>query len=145
MHPDAERNAEATARLMDLLARLTEADLERSVGGGWTVAMALGHLAFWDRLQTAQLRLIASGAPPAEDTAAVTSVTNEAVEPLLAVAAPLAVGSLAVTAAELVDEAVNHLDGGTLARLLEGELAYLVRRWMHREEHIEQIAAALAS
>ena len=49
--PDLRRNAEATRRLHALVARLEETDLERSLGGGWTVGFALVHLAFWDARQ----------------------------------------------------------------------------------------------
>ena len=42
-------NAAVTARLQALVSRLSDADLGRDLGGGWTVAVALSHLAFWDR------------------------------------------------------------------------------------------------
>jgi uncharacterized damage-inducible protein DinB len=56
MHPDAARNTEATRRLRELVATLSDADLAAPLGGGWTVAMALGHLAFWDGRQRAALQ-----------------------------------------------------------------------------------------
>ena len=50
-----ERNQAASARLVELAARLTEEDLGRDLGGGWTVQAALAHLAFWDRYAVAVL------------------------------------------------------------------------------------------
>ena len=41
---DLDRNAEATNRLRDVVGRLGQKDLERSLGGGWTVGFALVHL-----------------------------------------------------------------------------------------------------
>ena len=38
---DLHRNAEATNRLRDVVGRLGQKDLERSLGGGWTVGFAL--------------------------------------------------------------------------------------------------------
>ena len=49
---DLVRNAEATNRLRDVVGRLGQKDLERSLGGGWTVGFALVHLAFWDARPT---------------------------------------------------------------------------------------------
>jgi hypothetical protein len=44
-----ERNRASTARIRALAARLTDADMQHPVGEHWTVAIALAHLAFWDR------------------------------------------------------------------------------------------------
>ena len=49
------RNQAALQRLAELAARLTEEDLARSLGGGWTIKAALAHLAFWDRYASALL------------------------------------------------------------------------------------------
>jgi hypothetical protein len=57
---------------------------------------------------------------------------------------PLVDGNPAILAAEAV-YADDRLGAATLNRLLGWELAWRVRRWTHREEHIEQIAAAFAS
>jgi hypothetical protein len=146
MQEDATRNIEATARLREFVSPLTAPDLARDLGGGWTVAMALGHLAFWDRFQTSQLRLLAAGEPAAEDTDAVSDVTNEALQAVLAALSPDEVGRLATTAAADVDAAVVALPEALMVRLASSaEHAYLVRRWAHREEHIEQIRGALSA
>ncbi len=44
-----EHNRSQLARLQQLIAQLTDADLNRSVGDDWTVAVVLAHLAFWDQ------------------------------------------------------------------------------------------------
>ena len=58
---DVLRNTEATRRLRELVARLGPDELRRSLGGGWTVAVALTHLTFWDTRQDAALRDYAGG------------------------------------------------------------------------------------
>ena len=47
-----EENDAERVRLAAVVGRLTEADLACPLGGGWTVATALAHLAFWDRCNT---------------------------------------------------------------------------------------------
>ena len=44
-----ERNRASTERIRALAARLTDLEMQRPVGEHWTVAIALAHLAFWDR------------------------------------------------------------------------------------------------
>ena len=141
MHPDAAHNVEATARLRALVDGLSAGDLRRSLGGGWTVAMALGHLAFWDGRQAAELRWIVAGGAlePEGDSDA----TNEALGPLLRALVPEECGEIALVAAADVDAVAADLPDSLVARLLAGEEAYLMRRWAHREEHIEQVMRAL--
>jgi len=42
-------NDRERARLKSFVVRLTDEELGRSLGDGWTVAAALMHLVFWDR------------------------------------------------------------------------------------------------
>src|SRR5512143_1749782 len=44
-----DRNRASTGRIRALVARLSDADMQQRVGEHWTVAIALAHLAFWDR------------------------------------------------------------------------------------------------
>src|SRR5580765_4322299 len=44
-----EQNRASTGRIRALAARLTDAQMQHPVGEHWTVAIALAHLAFWDR------------------------------------------------------------------------------------------------
>ena len=137
--PDLLRNAEATRRLGDLVARLDAADLARSLGGGWTVAFAFAHLAFWDARQDAALRVHARGEPfPPED-----EVTNAALEAVAGMLDPETVGSVAVEAAEGLDAAALGLTAEQRTALREAGQEYAFRRWPHREEHIAQIEAVL--
>ena len=47
--PYIEENRRERERLRSLAKRLTEEQLKAPLGDDWTVAIALGHLAFWDR------------------------------------------------------------------------------------------------
>lgn len=135
-----ERNAASLGRLRELAARLSEADLERSLGGGWVVGTAFAHLAFWDRRQAATLRrFVETGSIAAEDDA-----TNEALEPLLLVIDPRVAVAQALEAADSVAWTIAGLDASARAQIEAGDSAYLVRRWLHWEEHLAQIEAGLA-
>ncbi len=137
--PDLLRNTEATRRLGELVARLDDADLARSLGGGWTVAFALAHLAFWDARQDAALRVYARDeALPPED-----EVTNAALEMIAGSFGPRVVASVAVEAAGRLDATAMDLTAGQHAALREAGQEFALRRWPHREEHIAQIEAVL--
>ena len=137
--PQLRRNAEATSRLAALVVRLGPADLERPLGGGWTVAFALAHLAFWDVRQAIALgRYARDGLYPPED--ATTNATLEAIAPLFH---GDAVGPMAVRAAERADAALRALTPAQRDALLEEGLDFAVERWRHRDEHMAQIEAVV--
>ena len=137
--PDLLRNTEATRRLGELVARLDDADLARSLGDGWTVAFALAHLAFWDARQDAALRVYARDeALPPED-----EVANAALEMIAGSFGPRVVASVAVEAAGRLDATAMDLTAGQRAALREAGQEFALRRWPHREEHIAQIEAVL--
>lgn len=138
---DIERNAALTSRLRELTASLTPDDLARSLGGGWTVAVALVHLAFWDVRQHAALREFATTGALAGDAS--DDAVNGGLERVAQRVDPAAAAGLAIEAAEAVDATIAGLDAGLRAPLLGGEDAYMIRRWAHREEHLEQIEAGL--
>jgi hypothetical protein len=145
MHTDAARNIEATGRLRELVAALSDADLAAPLGGGWMVAMALGHLAFWDVRQRAALQyFIDTGVLIGDELPAPHNpdLTNPALEPLLALLDHGGLPALVVEAARAVDETVAGLEDRAIEGILGGEHAYVARRWAHREEHITQIQGA---
>ena len=52
----AVENARERQRLQTLIASLNDEDLKRPLPNGWTVAITLAHLAFWDRQRLAVLK-----------------------------------------------------------------------------------------
>ena len=136
---DLARNLEATASLRELVARLDAADLARPIEGGWTVAFALAHVAFWDARQDSALRIYASGDElPTEDMG-----VNAALEAIAGLFDPRAAAAEAVAAAERLDATVAGLAAEQIAALRDANEEYPFRRWPHREEHIGQIEDAL--
>ena len=136
---DLLSNARATARLRDLVSRLDESAMSRSLGGGWTVAFALVHVAFWDvRQDVALQRYLRGDGFAAEDVT--TNATLEAIAPLFD---PGAVGAVAVRAAEQLDATLESLTGDQLESLRRAGVAYAIERWRHREDHVAQIEEVL--
>jgi hypothetical protein len=136
-------NTASLARLRALVERLSDADLSRPTGNGWTIAEDLAHLAFWDR------RAVAFIENP-ERLKAVTAMTsaevdslNDAAHALCAAIPPRAAAQLAVTSAEAADRAVAALTPDGLAQVEAAGMPFNLSRADHRLEHVEQIERLL--
>jgi hypothetical protein len=136
-----ESNAAVTNRLEALVARLTAADLARDLGGGWTVHVALGHLAFWDRRIAYMLTRWAKEGTPHEELD--DDVVNRALEGLLLSVQPREAARLCIESAKAANAAIESTPDSIAERILAEDHAYLLLRQNHRTEHIEQIEAAL--
>ena len=139
MDNHASRNAESTERIHSVVARLSDKDLNRSLGGGWTVGFALIHLAFWDARQVAALQRFKDGeAFPSEDYA--TNATLSLIAPIFDLSAA---GQAAVSAAQELDTMVESLTVDQLTTLQDSGKSYAIDRAPHRDEHLQQIEEAL--
>ena len=134
-------NAAVTTRLEALVARLSDADLIRDLGGGWTVSVALSHLAFWDRRIAYMLdRWMRDGIQHEELD---DDVVNTALEALHQAVEPRAAARLAVESAKAADAAIARAPDAIANQLIAENHTYLLRRTGHRRDHIEQIEAVL--
>jgi hypothetical protein len=124
-------NTRERERLAALVGRMSDADLTRSVGHGWTVAATLIHLAFWD---LRAVRLIdqyeKSGVTPSP---ADVDVVNDTVH------AP----RLAVDAAERVDRRLETVPDRLLEAVVAADRPFNPERHVHRAEHLDEIERAL--
>jgi len=138
-------NAEATAALADLVSTLSDADLAADLGEGWTVAMALAHMAYWDSFHLARWHhATASGAscpPPAADE--VTRRANEALEATWRALPVAATVTLCLEAAAAIDVYVATLTDEQIEGARAAGGPNLVDRVPHRRDHSAQIARAL--
>ncbi len=136
-----EANAAATVRLEALLGRLTDDQLAVDLGGGWRVSTALGHMAFWDfRAVVVLRRWMDTGTPHVELD---DDVVNGALEPLIIGMQPPTAVALCLEAARQADAVVETVPDGMVTGLAAQGGAYLLERFRHRSEHIEQIRAAV--
>jgi len=141
----------ARERLQSVVDKLTDTDMARPLGDGWTVSAALGHLAFWDqrwaekfrewdRTRTVRIPFATwhTGEGPAVDVNAV----NDAMLPWWRAREFQEVRSDVVAAAEAVDRAVEALSDPVLEQLLALRPRTAIRA-VHRREHLAQIERAL--
>jgi hypothetical protein len=137
-----ERNRASAERIRALAARLTDEEMQHPVGEHWTVAIALAHLAFWDRRVQYVLDMTERDGKlfiPEIDI-----FVNDLSLPLWAAIPPREAARIAIETANALD---RQLEGYSPA-LLEQIQTYN-RRWvdrsLHRSEHLDQIDAALAA
>lgn len=133
-------------RLRELVGRLSDIDLTRDLGDGWTVAAMLAHCAFYD------LRLVAlfdrwqrTGEVAALPMEA--DILNAAMLPLALAMPPRAAANLAIEAAEAADTKVAELelDMDMVDKIEAAGTPIKLNRAEHRKEHIRQIEGALVS
>ena len=135
-----ELNRASTQRIRALVGRLSDAELLKPVGKDWTVAIALAHLAFWDgrvmHVLDATERVGKLQAPEIDLS------VNDLSLPLWAAIPPRGAARIAVETAERLDaRLVNFPDG--LLKEVHSHNQRLVVRAMHRNEHLDEIDAAL--
>jgi hypothetical protein len=140
-----EGNAEATAALRDLVASLSPADLEVDLGVGWTVSMALAHLAFWDSWHAARWRHAAAEGErvPPPVPGVVADRANDALEPTWRAVPGRDAVALCLEAAAAMDNLAASLTDQQVAGARAADSPNWVERAPHRLQHIEQIRSAL--
>ena len=139
-----DENSKARARLTDLVARLSDADLGRPMPAGWTVAGVLGHVAFWDQrivvlLETWERKEALPPGLNAEDV----DWINDAGKPFLLALTPRRGADVALTIAEAVDRKIEALDDDDLTRMAAAGNPINLHRAEHRHAHLEEIEAVL--
>ena len=137
----AESNRVERTRLERLVESLDDATLRTRLPNGWTVAGALGHLAFWDRQRFCLLRLWAAG--DFRSGAYDSTVFNDAVQPLLELVPPREMAQAAVRAAKEIDELLLEVSDELIETALARPDAPHVDRGEHRRHHLDRIEKAL--
>ena len=135
-----ERNRASTDRIRALAASLTDEEMQHPVGEHWTVAIALAHLAFWDRRVMYVLDMTQRDGKvfiPEIDI-----FVNDLSLPLWAAIPPRDAARIAIETSEELDRRLEDFP----ADLLEDIYAYTERwvvRALHRGEHLKEVDAAL--
>ena len=136
-------NAKSLDNFRSLLSRLSDADLQRDLGEGWTVTAMLGHLAFYDfRIAALAAHWRQAGAVTPSPLDA--DILNVALLPVWLAVPPRRAVELALQAAEAANAVVAGLDAATLSQLNAIGNPLKLDRAEHRQEHIEQIERAIA-
>ena len=138
-----ERNRASTERIRDLAGRLSDADLQHRVGEHWTVAVALAHMAFWDRRVMLVLDMTEREGKlyiPRVDGAV--NEVNDLSLPFWAAIPPREAASLATETASVVDRRLEEYPPALLEEIYEHNRRYVLRA-LHRNEHLDEVDAAL--
>ena len=137
----AESNRVQTERLRKLVGRLDAEMLAIRLPNGWTVAVALAHVAFWDRQRFCLMRRWAAGdwCNGSYDG----ELFNEVLLPFLEMIPPLRAAEVALHAAEEVDAFLLTLPDEVVEAALARPDRPNLDRGSHREGHLDQIEKVL--
>ena len=136
-----EQNRASTERLRKLVARLNEADMSRRVGPDWTVAVALAHLAFWDRrVQLSLERTEKEGKLSPVDLDP--SILNDLLLPTWELIRGQEAALLALETAETLDRRLELFPESLLEQVQAHNPRWVLRA-LHRNEHLDEVEAAL--
>jgi hypothetical protein len=135
-----ELNRASTERIRALVKRLTDEEMLHPVGAHWTVAIALAHLAFWDRRAMYVLDMTERDGKlfiPEIDI-----FVNDLSLPLWAAIPPRAAARIAIETAEAVDKRLEDFPPALLEQIYAYNKRWVVRA-LHRGEHLDEVDAAL--
>jgi uncharacterized damage-inducible protein DinB len=137
-------NDEERKRLADLLGHLSDEDLAKPLGEHWTVGVGLMHLAFWDRMWLSKFEeWERTGAVEFPALRGVVLEVNDAILPWWQSISTVQVRHEALAAAQAIDDKAASLSDDLVAAILADRPRTLSRA-VHRREHLDEIAAALA-
>ena len=135
-----ERNRASTNRIRALVAGLTDAEMQHPVGEHWTVAIALAHLAFWDRRVMYVLDMTER-----DGTLFIPEIdifVNDLSLPLWAAIPPREAARIAIETAEALDRRLEDFPPALLEAIYSYNQRWVVRE-LHRGEHLDEVDAAL--
>jgi hypothetical protein len=133
-------NRESTERIKKLAASLTDEQMQTRVGEHWTVAIALVHLAFWDRRVLATLALTVKNRMLS--VVEIETVVNDVSLPLWAVVPAKEAVRLAIETAEELDNQLETYPKHLLEEIYDHNKRLVVRA-LHRNEHLDEVEEAL--
>lgn len=135
-------NRAATERLRRLVNRLSDAQLRTRMGEHWTIAICLAHFAFWERRAMYVLektREAGKVVSPEIDT-----FVNDLSLPLWAAIPPRESARIALECADACDKALEAFPSDLLEKVYDDRKRTVLRA-LHRNEHMDEIDAALSA
>jgi len=133
-------NRASTERIKKLASSLTDEEMQTRVGEHWTVAIALVHLAFWDRRVLYVLDMTAKNGKlfvPEIDI-----FVNDLSLPLWAAIPAREAARIAVETSEETDRRLEEYPQNLLEKIHNYNKRWVIRA-LHRNEHLDEVDAAL--
>jgi hypothetical protein len=144
---DRGRDEPELQRLEALVARLSDADLGRTLYEDWTISGILGHLAFWDRRAAYLVGCWQRGerSPSPSDGLEDVDSVNEAAKPQWLALSPRAAAHEAVAAARAANRALDSASPELIQQIIAARPPISLARASHRREHLDEIEQALGT
>ena len=129
-------------RLMKLVHKLSDTELKLVIyKEGWTIAVVLGHLAFWDERRRVMLKIWkekgVANSPYIED------IVNDTLIPLLLAIPPRKAAEVAISTAFALDKELEELSPEMIMSIEALKEPYALNRALHRKQHLDEIEAFL--
>jgi hypothetical protein len=139
---DNNRERERLGRLVN---ELTEEELSLVIyREGWTIAVVLAHLAFYDELRLVLVRKWKErGVTLLSVTDEVVDVYNDASLPLFLAIPPRKAANLSIHAAEVLDSELEQLSPDLISAIEALGERHALNRSIHRKMHLDEIEAVL--
>ena len=135
-----EQNRASTERIRALAARLTDDEMQTKVGEHWTVAIALAHLAWWDRRVMYVLDMTARDGKlfvPEIDI-----VVNDLSLSLWAVIPPRDAARICIETSAMLDKQLEEYSPELLEAIFNYNKRWVIRA-LHRNEHLDEVDVVL--
>ena len=142
MNDHGQHNRDGLERLRRLTS-LSDAELAKDTGDGWTVATVLGHMAFFDRLLLLRWDTYEKDGVFAELTPNHFDLINYAGAGDWSALPPRAAVARCIEAAERAVARINALPEKVVAVVLETPRVALLERMLHWSPHLDQIESAI--
>ena len=143
--PWIAKNKEWREKLQKFVSKVTDKELNLVIyKEGWTIAVMLGHLAFWDERRIELLKLwqrndfTASGIEGTN-----MHIINNALVPLFLSASPRKLAELAVDTAQRVDKIIEELTDDVVKKIKALKEPTALDRGHHRQMLLDEIEAFL--
>ncbi|HND93527.1 MAG TPA: maleylpyruvate isomerase N-terminal domain-containing protein [Anaerolineales bacterium] len=133
-------NRASTERIKQLAASLSDEEMQTRVGEHWTVAIALAHLAWWDRRVMYVLDMTVKNGKlfvPEIDI-----FVNDLSLPLWAAIPPREAARIAIESSADLDARLEAFPQDLLEEIYNYNKRWVVRA-LHRNEHLNEVDAAL--
>jgi hypothetical protein len=137
-----ERNRASTNRIRALATRLSDEEMLHPVGEHWTGAIALAHLAFWDRRVMYVLDKTEQDGKlfiPEIDI-----FVNDLSLPLWAAIPPRQAARICIETAEMLDKRLEEFPQTCIDEIYTYNKRW-IERSLHRGEHLDEVDAALGT
>jgi hypothetical protein len=137
-----ERNREGLDRLRRLTS-LSDAELAKDAGDGWTVSTVLGHMAFFDRMLPQRWDIYEKDGAFAEMIPRHFDLINDAGAADWSAIPPRSTVAKCIEAAEGAVARIDALPDKAVAVALETNRMALLDRTLHWNPHLDQIGKAI--